>query len=172
MQTKQASFMQCFQQVNPKISNYCRMLTQNETLAEDLLHDTILAAYEKFEQIENDQAFASYLFSIAYNIYSKQLRRKKFKGNYNEKAATFIEALDANAEVKAELSMIMEKMKRLPASQYETLILYHISDLPLKEISMIQQVSLSAVKQRIKRGKENLLKMLNERERKVVMLLL
>lgn len=172
MQTKQASFMQCFQPVNSKISNYCRMLTQNETLAEDLLHDTILAAYEKFEQIENNQAFASYLFSIAYNIYSKQLRRKKFKGNYNEKTATFIEALDANAELKAELSMIMEKMKRLPAAQYESLILYHISDLPLKEISMIQQVSLSAVKQRIKRGKENLLKMLNERERKVVMLLL
>lgn len=171
-ETKQTKFMNLYLPVNKKISNYCRMLTKNETQAEDLLHDTILVSFECFETLKSEKAFPSFLFSTAYNIYCKQLRRNKFKGNYNEHAATFIEDFAADPQTKVELTIILEKMKSLPPKQYDTMMLYHVADLPMEEIMKIQQISLATVKQRLKYGRENLLKMLNEKERKIALLIL
>lgn len=169
---KQTNYMRLYQPVSRKLSNYCRMLSKNETQAEDLLHDTLLASFEQFDQLKSEKAFPSFLYSTAYNIYCKQLRRNKFRGNYNEQAAGFIEDLNADPQLKTELAIILEKMKKLPHKQYETMMLYHVADLPMEEIMKIQEISLATVKQRLKYGRKNLLKLLNEKERRIALLML
>ena len=168
---KQARFLSLYEPLSLRLSNYCRHITDTSAEAEDLLQDTIVAAYEKMEQLKTDAAFPAFMFSTAYNIYSKQLRRKKFKGKYNEVAATFLKDANASPELLADLKIIFEKMKQLPSEQYETLILFYISDLPLEEIKNIQQISLSAVKQRLRRGKARLLRLLNEQQKHIVLIL-
>lgn len=123
------------------------------------------------ELLKSDAAFPAFMFSTAYNIYSKNLRRRKFNGKYNEAAAAFLKDADASPELITDLTIIFEKMKQLPTEQYESLVLFYISDLPLDEIKNIQQVSLSAVKSRLQRGKEKLLKMLNEKQKHIVLTL-
>jgi RNA polymerase sigma-70 factor (ECF subfamily) len=81
-----------------------------------------------------------------------------------------IEDLAVDAESRAELSIVMQKMEQLPALQREALILFHISDLPLEEIRNIQGGSLSAVKQRIKRGRERLMQLCTERQQILITL--
>lgn len=169
---KQTKYMRLYQPVSRKLSNYCRMLTKNKTQAEDLLHDTILASYQSFETLKSEKAFPSFLYSTAYNIYCKQLRRNKFRGNYNEQAAQFIQDFNTNPQNKAELAIILEKMKHLPTKQYETMMLYHVADLPMEKIMEIQEISLATVKQRLKYGRKNLLKMLNDKERRIALLML
>lgn len=164
--------MKLYQPVSLKISNYCRMLTRNRAQAEDLLHDTILASFENFDSLKSEKAFPSYLYATAYHIYCKKIRRRKFIGNYNEQAASFIQDFDADPQIKAELSIILEKMKMLPKIQYDTMMLYHVADLPMEEIQKLQGISLATVKQRLKNGRENLLKLLNEKERKIALLML
>ncbi len=166
----QNQFMALYGPLHQRLSNYCRSMARNRTDADDLLHDTILAAYSQFEELENPDRFAGYLFTIASNLFKKQLRRKKFRGRYDEKEALMLEDLAADNETRAELSLIMQKMELLPALQREALILFHISDLPMEEIRNIQGGSLSAVKQRIKRGRERLMQLCTERQQTVITL--
>jgi len=167
----QHQFLALYKPISSKLSNYCRHITNSPSDAEDLLHDTIVATYEKMDQLKADAAFPAFMFSTAYNIYSKQLRRKRFSGKYNEAAAAFLKDADASPELLTELTIVFEKMKQLPTEQYEALVLFYISDLLLDDIATIQQVSLSAVKSRIKRGKEKLLKLLSEQQKQIVLIL-
>lgn len=169
--TKQTEFMQLYNPVHTRLSNYCRSMAGNRADAEDLLNDTLLAAYEQFGHLENPDCFAGYLFTIASNLFKKHLRRKKFKGKYNEKEALLLEDLGLNPELRTELALVMQKMEQLPQLQREALILFHISDIPLEDIRSIQGGSLSAVKQRIKRGRERLMHMLTGPQRKVITLI-
>lgn len=163
--------MELYRPVSRRISAYCRAITRSNAEAEDLLHDTLLAAYEKMDQLRSDEAFPSFLFSVAYNIYSKQLRRMKFRGGYNEQAAAYLLDKAASPEMQADITLILERMKQLPQLQYEALMLFHLSDLPIEEIQKIQGGSVSAIKQRLKRGRENLLGMLNESQQRIAVML-
>ena len=169
--TEQQRFLELYKPVNRKISAYCRAITRSSAEAEDLLHDTLLAAYEKMDLLRCDEAFPSFLFSVAYNIYSKQLRRLKFRGNYSEQAACCLLDKAASPEIQAELTVVLDKMKQLPQLQYEAMMLFHLSDLPIEEIQKIQGGSVSAIKQRLKRGRENLLGMLNESQQRIAVML-
>jgi RNA polymerase sigma-70 factor, ECF subfamily len=170
MTKQQTEFMVLYEPLHQRLSNYCRSMARNRTDADDLLNDTILAAYEQFGQLEHPDRFAGYLFTIASNLFKKQLRRKKFRGKYDEKEALMMEDLSIDTETRAELAIVMQKMELLPGLQREALILFHISDLPLEEIRNIQGGSLSAVKQRIKRGRERLMQLCTERQQILITL--
>jgi RNA polymerase sigma factor (sigma-70 family) len=170
MTNQQTEFMVLYEPLHRRLNNYCRSIASNRADAHDLLNDTLLAAYEQFEKLENRDRFGGYLFTIASNLFKKQLRRKKFRGTYDEKESLMLEDLAANTETRAELSIVMQKMELLPSLQREALILFHISDLPLEEIRNIQGGSLSAVKQRIKRGRERLMQLCTERQQTVITL--
>lgn len=170
MTNYQTEFMALYKPLHQRLSNYCRSVARNRADANDLLHDTVVAAYEQFDKLENRDRFAGYLFTIASNLFKKQLRRKKFSGKYDEKEALLIEDLAADTETRAELSIVMQKMELLPALQREALILFHISDLPMEEIRNIQGGSLSAVKLRIKRGRERLMQLCTERQQHIITL--
>ena len=170
MTNHQIEFMALYEPVHSRLSNYCRSMVRNRTDAEDLLHDTVVAAYEQFGRLENPDRFAGYLFTIASNLFKKQLRKKKFSGKYDEKEALMLEDLTVDTETRADLSVVMQKMELLPGLQREALILFHISDLPMEEIRNIQGGSLSAVKQRIKRGRERLMQLLTERQQILITL--
>ena len=66
-----------------------------------------------------------------------------------------------NPESLVDFQIIHEKMLMLPAKMAETLVLFHICDMSLDDISKIQGGSLSGVKLRLKRGRKKLLLMLN-----------
>jgi RNA polymerase sigma-70 factor, ECF subfamily len=168
--TKQTEFMLLYEPVHARLSNYCRSMAGNRSDAEDLLHDTVTAAYEQFEKIESTERFAAYLFTIASNLYKKHLRRKKFIGKYNEKEALLLEDLGLSTELQAEMAVVLQRMDQLPKLQREALILFHISDLPMEEIQNIQGGSLSAVKQRIKRGRERMVQLCAERQQIIITL--
>ncbi len=164
-------FLSLYKPISARLSNYCRHITDSPADAEDLLHDTILATFEKMDQLKSDAAFPAFMYATAYNIYSKQLRRRKFKGRYSETAAAFLKDAQTSAELLTDLNLIFEKMKKLPTAQHEAMMLFYVADLPLEEIRNIQQTSLSAVKLRIRYGKEKLLKLLNEQQKQIVLTL-
>lgn len=164
MTNPQIEFMALYEPLHKRLSNYCRSVARNRADAEDLMHDTVRAAYEQFGRLENPDRFAGYLFTIASNLYKKQLRRARFRGAYREKEALLLEDLSIDPVSRVELSLVMQKMELLPELQREALILFYISDLKMEEIQSIQGGSLSAIKQRIKRGRERLMQLCTERQ--------
>ena len=124
--------------------------------AEDLISESVLCALEKFNRLNNDEAFLRFLFSIASNILAKKNRRLKFKAEYHEKEAFMIKDEGIDAETRLDVAILYDALNELPKAQKEALILFEISGFSIKEVANIQQVKLSAAKQRLKRGRERL----------------
>lgn len=51
---------------------------------------------------------------------------------------------------------LVEALQRLPRATRETVVLHHIADLPVAEVAQALDCSVSAVKARLKRGRESL----------------
>ena len=157
-------FIKHYEPIHNQLYKYCRAITGNTEDAEDLIQDTILIVFDGLEKIKDLNLFKSYIFSVASNQHKMKQRRNKFKASFNEEEINRIVDFGQNQEHYVEFKMIYEKILSLPAKTSETLILYHISDLSVEDIQKIQGGSLSAVRSRIKRGREKVLSLLKTKE--------
>lgn len=158
---KQAAFLALYEPVHKQFARFCRARLTNEQEAKDLISDTVLKAYEHFDQLRHEGAFLHFLFGIAHNILLQRHRRGKFWGLFSEKQALTLPDTGASPDSSAEVRLLYEALQLLPDVQREAVILFEISGFSLLEIQEIQQVSLSAVKSRIARGRERLTELLN-----------
>ena len=153
---KQERFLELFEPVRIRLSLYARAMTRNSEDAKDLIGDTILAAYENLDKVREPVAFASYIFSIASNANKRKHRRLRIFGPYNESLAEQIPDTSIRLESIVDTQFLYLALDKLPAKQKEAVVLFEISGFALEEIKKIQGGTLSGVKSRIKRGREQL----------------
>ncbi len=153
-------FVRLLDGVRGRLSAYCRAMTRNADDAEDLASETIVTAYERLDDLRNDTAFVSWIFTIATRLNSRRQRRAKFFGLFDQERAEGIRYAGTAPDVSAEIRMLYDALGRLPAKQREAVVMFEISDLSLEEIREIQGGSLSGVKSRVTRGRERLAELL------------
>jgi RNA polymerase sigma-70 factor, ECF subfamily len=158
------TFISLYEPIHLQFYRYCRAISGNPDDTEDLIQDTILNVLQGFDRIRDMSAFKSYLFGVAGNLHKMKLRKQRLKVGLSEEEVRQIACESQNPEYLADFALIYDKMLMLPHRMAETLILFHISDLSLDEIQRIQGGSLSGVEQRLKRGREKLLSILNSKE--------
>ncbi|MFT7234132.1 MAG: RNA polymerase sigma-70 factor (ECF subfamily) [Cyclobacteriaceae bacterium] len=163
-ESRNKEFLVLYEPIHHQLSGFCRVLTGNTDEAKDLLNDTVLNTITGFESIKDKKAFKSYTFKIASNVHKIKARRNKFSADYVEEKAELIIDHSQNPEYAAEFQLLYEKLMTLPGKTKEALILFHISDLSINDIQKIQGGSISAVKLRLKRGKERLRSMISSRQ--------
>ncbi|MBN1181270.1 MAG: RNA polymerase sigma factor [Bacteroidales bacterium] len=157
-------FLHHYEPIHNQLYRFCRAISGNTEDAEDLIQDTILNVFERFDEIKDLSVFKSYVYSVASNLHKMKLRRNKFKAAFNEEEIHQIIDIGQNQEHLTEFRIVYEKILSLPAKTSETLILYHISDLSIEEIQKIQGGSISAIKSRLQRGREKVLSLLETKE--------
>src|SRR4026207_688637 len=81
---KQARFMELLTPCQKRLENFAFAMTKNEEEACDLVSETILKAYENFEQIRDSKAFLSYLFSISSRLHKRKRWRGRLFGTYDD----------------------------------------------------------------------------------------
>ena len=64
-------------------------------------------------------------------------------------------------DVATDIHYLHESLAKLSEDQRECIILFELSGFSIKEISELQNASESAVKQRLKRGREKLIEIMN-----------
>lgn len=158
---KRKHFLALYEANHLQLSRFCRAISGNVEDAEDLMNDTLLSVFEGFEKIKDTSAFKAYIFSVASNLNKKRFRRQKFRADFSERESNKIADASQDAEYLTDFGIVYEAILSLPEKTAETLILFHISDLPMEDIQKIQGGSLSGVKQRLKRGREKLLSLLH-----------
>jgi RNA polymerase sigma-70 factor (ECF subfamily) len=124
------------------------------------MHDTLIIAYEKFDEVKSKDAFLHYLFGTAVRVLSNQ--RKKKKPEYVEKFTNEqenISDLSKSIEQQLEIKNLYAQLEKLDDVTRECLILFEISGFSIKEIMIIQNLSESAVKQRLFRGRKQLIEL-------------
>jgi RNA polymerase sigma-70 factor (ECF subfamily) len=160
-ENKKIAFMKLYEPVHEKFERFCKARVYGQLDYKDLMHDTIVIAYNKFDTIKEPKAFLHFLFGVAIRILSNNSKKKSldYKENLHQLECITNEKTDVERTI--ELEHLKIALSRLPEDQRETLLLFEIVGFSIKEISHLQQIGESAVKQRLSRGRQNLLQILS-----------
>ena len=158
---KKIAFMKLYEPVHPQFERFCKARVYGQLEYKDLMHDTIIIAFNKLHEINDEKAFLHYLFGTAIRVLSNHKKKKapNYTGNLNQ--FDHINHEKTDIEKNIELEHLKIALSRLPEDQRETLLLFEIAGFSIKEISSLQQIGESAVKQRLSRGRQNLLVILS-----------
>lgn len=75
---KQQRFVRLYEPLHDNLCRFVQTLVWNKEDAKDVVSETALRAYEGLEQLRSEDAFLSYLFSIASNLVKQKIRKKSF----------------------------------------------------------------------------------------------
>lgn len=162
-ENKQNEFMMYYDRVKYKLSGFARAITRNTENARDLVSDTVLMAYENFDKIKNKESFSSYIFTIAVRLNRKRIARLK---NFDELDDLELENLidrEPMPDISHDIKVLYDTLNKLPEKMKEAIILFEISGFSIEEIKEIQGGTISGVKSRLKRGREKLTEMINDK---------
>ncbi|MCX6148667.1 MAG: sigma-70 family RNA polymerase sigma factor [Candidatus Kapabacteria bacterium] len=167
---KQEDFLFHYDAIKEQLERYVLNLTRNRNDAKDIISETILIAYQNFEQIENKVALLSYLFTISRRLFYQEKYKKK---RIDYSSTEFIDELisdDISQEDKMDIQILYKAIDELEENQRETIILAEIMGFAHKEIAKIQDTTVANIKIRIFRAKKALkikLKIEEEKRTKV-----
>lgn len=143
----------------------------NVHLADDILQEALIKAYISMKNYEIRSSFTTWLWRIIKNEFI----------NYIRDPATKIEMIsdtedDAgvalSSEECSETEMIRDDVKRevhdlinsLPAKLRMAVVLIDIQEMPYEEASQILEISLTALKSRVFKGRKKMVEIMNEKK--------
>lgn len=160
--------MQLYKPVQHRLSAYCRVVTGSEEKAFDLIQDTLAAAFESLDKLRDASSFLFFLFGIARNCHLKQQRRWKFFGKQSDIRPANIEVKSESIEMQYDIELIHKSIARLNAEQREAILMFHIMGFSISDSAQNLSITEAAVKNRLVRGRENLRKLLSDKESRMI----
>lgn len=140
---------------------YIYYIAKNKILAEDILQNTLMIAYEKYNTLKDKNKFKSWIYTIAkrqtINTIAKY-RREIFSDDLNIDSI-YKEKVDLPEDIIIKEELKEETLKainRLRPEYRQIIILRYFYDLPFKEISNILNVKNNTIRVRHLRAKEEL----------------
>jgi RNA polymerase sigma-70 factor (ECF subfamily) len=161
MKSKQDSFLELYEPIHDRFERFCRARVYGDMEYSDLMNDTLLIAFQKIETLQSKDAFLSFLFGICVRVLGSKNQKKREERFSNDQQAALIQDNSANGELHTDVHYLYELLKKLSDDQRESIILFEISGFSIKEIAEIQGANEDAVKQRLKRGRDKLSKLMN-----------
>lgn len=156
---KQKRFLTLYEPVHTRFERFCRTRVCGQMDFRDLMNDTLVIAFQKFETLRSEKAFLSFLIGISIRIISNQLRKKRQIVHLTDETINNIPS-ETRSDSAAEIYLLHQAIAKLPDNQKESIILFEITGFSIKEIAALHQVSESAVKKRLERGRKKLKQLL------------
>ncbi len=159
---KQKKFMAMYDPVHDRFERFCVARAYGDMAPEDLMHDTVVIAYEKLDTIENASVFLHFLCGTAIRVLANANRKLRPIRHIDEGKVS--ETVDHQADLsrKDDIEALYHGLSKLPAEQRDALTLFELSGFTIAEIAVIQEAGISAVKQRLARGRKALLEILSK----------
>ena len=153
---KQERFLALLDSAHTDLVKYIRVMTRDRDEMLDVLGETLLIAYERFDTLMKPPSFHFYLITIARRVFSRmKWRRRLFRRLTSEELELcWDNAPPPDAGVDAD--MLYGLIQKLPERQREAFMLFEISGFSLEEIRRIQGGTLSGVKSRLARARHKL----------------
>jgi RNA polymerase sigma-70 factor (ECF subfamily) len=153
------------------VATFCYTFCRDREIAEDLAQEIFLRVFRNAASYRPVAKFTTWLYRVAANLCINEAKKAKLRktvsldgpvGN-DPDASRIVEKMAAGdpgplttAERHEASKLIEEAIDALPDDQRTTLILVERQNLPYKDIAEILGVTVSAVKMRVKRARENL----------------
>lgn len=125
---------------------------RDDETAKDIVQESFYRFWEKHRDIHFDKA-KSYLFTTAYHIMIDEIRKRKFKAEYNDGTAGAVSVENSFSDLH---EILDDAVKQLPEIQRSVLMLRDYEGYAYKEIGEITGLSESQVKVYIYRARTTL----------------
>ncbi len=133
-------------------------LVRDPDLAADLVQDTVVRAIEKGSQYRGDGELLSWLRQVLHNLAMDRARRSR-----REVVVDDVEALWQADDYTVDPAVVAGRLEdrdavedalvRLPFDHRTVVVLHDIEQWRVREIAELQEISLPAAKQRLRRGR-------------------
>lgn len=139
--------------VIPHLRAFGRSLSGSRDLADDLVQETLLKAWAARNRFQAGTNMRAWTFIILRNHYLSQMRRSRFRGEWDDVTADRLLAAPASQDKHVELSDMQRALLELPQPQREALILVGAGGFAYEEAAEICGVAVGTIKSRVARGR-------------------
>ncbi len=139
--------------VIPHLRAFARGLCGRPDLADDLVQETLLKAWAAQERFEPGTSMRAWTFVILRNAYLTDMRRNRFRGDYDETVAERILVAPAAQEGPMHLSDMHRALLTLPPERREALLLVGAGGFSYEEAAKICGCAVGTIKSRVGRAR-------------------
>lgn len=139
--------------VIPHLRAFARGLCGRPDLADDLVQEALLKAWAAQERFEPGTSMRAWTFVILRNAYLTDMRRNRFRGDYDEAVAERILVAPAAQEGPMHLSDMHRALLTLPPERREALLLVGAGGFSYEEASKICGCAVGTIKSRVGRAR-------------------
>ena len=145
------------------VYRYALRLTRRPDLAEDLTQETLLRGWRSRQKLRDDRAARVWLFKIATNLWTDQLRRGKFcPETLNTEPPCPRPLPEAASDERENVRMALAAMDELPPRQRQVLYLVTCENMAHDEVATILGINESAVKANLSLARKEMRQRLKE----------
>lgn len=151
------------------VYNKCYGFSKSKEEAQDLTHDVFIRLFVKLRTFKGRSKFSTWLYSFTYNFCVNYVQRNKEKKKERVTVVTdqIKEETNENEIDDADLfELKSDKLAKalgiIAPSEKMILLMKYQDDMTIKEISQLLELGDSAVKMRLKRAKEKVVKAYNK----------
>jgi RNA polymerase sigma-70 factor (ECF subfamily) len=148
-----ADFKDQLAAVIPHLRAFGRSLSGSRDLADDLVQETLLKAWAARKRFQAGTNMRAWTFIILRNLFLSQMRRARFKGEWDDITASKILAAPASQDRHIELGDLQRALLHLPQPQREALILVGAGGFAYEEAAEICGCAVGTIKSRVARGR-------------------
>ncbi|REJ73549.1 MAG: RNA polymerase subunit sigma-70 [Acidobacteria bacterium] len=155
--TAQARFLIEIADLRPRLLRYCSRMLGSALDGEDVVQDTLAAAFFRLDTLDGSQALAPLLYRIAHNRCIDLLRRRRFQGEATTEDRIDDGSPEHDSIASGEAARALELLVTLlPPRERSCVVLKEVLELSLEEIAEITGSSTGSVKAALHRGREKL----------------
>jgi len=159
---QKAAFKRELEEVIPHLRAFARGLCGRPDMADDLVQETMLKAWAAQDRFEPGTSMRAWTFVILRNAYLTDMRRNRFRGEYDEGVAERILTAPAGQEEPIHLSDMHRALLTLPPERREALLLVGAGGFSYEEAAEICGCAIGTIKSRVGRARATLNTMLAE----------
>ena len=148
--------------VIPHLRAFARGLCGRPDMADDLVQETMLKAWAARDRFQPGTSMRAWTFVILRNAYLTEMRRNRFRGDYDETAAERLLTAPAGQEDPIHLADMHRALLQLPAERREALLLVGAGGFSYEEAAEICGCAVGTIKSRVGRARASLSAMLEE----------
>ena len=160
--SEKADFKRELTEVVPHLRAFARGLCGRPDMADDLVQEALMKAWAAQDRFEPGTSMRAWTFVILRNAYLTDMRRNRFRGEYDEGVAERILTAPAGQEEPIHLSDMHRALLTLPPERREALLLVGAGGFSYEEAAEICGCAVGTIKSRVGRARATLTSMLED----------
>ena len=161
MQDTQQEFWELLETEHTRAALFCHKLTGNRELGEDLYHDALITAMDRFDALRDRASFRPWLYRIIVNKFKDTVKRPWWR-----RRVPLTPAIEQNLRERdpsdhhTARRWLSRAFEAVPAEDQSLVVLFELENWSIADLATLTGKSKSAVKVRLHRTRDKMKKRL------------